>query len=155
MEYVIRGTVGSLELKDCTVVNYGLIKSLHGEICEIVNNGTVINDNAARKESDELRMAKKRADFWQDRAYMLNKEVRELRADLEDAERQKLLRTIDDLKAKLNAARSRENVLVRQRDDAMREARTATQRIWDDLRPTKEACRRLFNNLKAYLDCED
>ena len=85
----------------------------------------------------------------------LEAENRELTQIIEETERQKLLREIEDLKEKLHKARQRENVAVQQRKDAEREARIAKSQVWDDFKPTKEACKQLYKNLKAFLDCEE
>lgn len=170
---VNRGSIVNLRGENCTIENRGTVinnfaVSLQSEQepkvvykDRVVYRDRVVYQDRVKYISRDpnnrkaLERARELAVYWQRRADELENENRELRADLEDAERQKLLQTIENLQAKLNAARSRENVLVRQRNDAMREARAATQRIWDDFRPSKEACKRLYKNLRAFMDCED
>lgn len=184
MNYENRGQVMHLTLHDCTVVNRGTIINMDGSSNQIENRGTIINNNGARviykdrveyrdrivyrdrekvvyrdktpKECEkELRQLRGTAKYLQQKCDELEAENKELTQAIEDTERQKLLREIDDLKEKLHKARQRENVAVQQRKDAEREARVLKSQIWDDFKPTKEACKQLYKNLKAFLDCED
>ena len=104
------------------------------------------------KEMNKIRGISK---HLQEKCDILEAENSELAKLLEATERQKLLREIEDLKGKLHKARQRENVAVQQRKDAEREARIAKSQVWDDFKPTKEACKQLYMNLKAFLDCEE
>lgn len=107
-----------------------------------------------KETADELRTAKGQARYWLKKSEELEAENKQLKLALEDTERQKLLAEIDDLQDKLKRARQRENVAVQARKDAEREAQVAKSQIWDDFKPTKEACKQLYKNLKAFLDCE-
>ena len=104
------------------------------------------------KELNQLRSTTKQLQLKCD---ALEAENRELTQIIEETERQKLLREIEDLNGKLHKARQRENVAVQQRKDAEREARIAKSQVWDDFKPTKETCKQLYMNLKAFLDCEE
>ena len=104
-----------------------------------------------QRELRELRGAFK---WWKAKADALEDENNELKQELEDTERTKLLREIEDLQDKLKAARNREHVLIQQRKEADRRAQQTIATVWDEFRPTKEACRQLYENLKAFLDCE-
>ena len=118
----------------------------------VYRDKVVIRDREeCQKELRELRGASK---WWQAKADALEAENKELRKELEDTERTKLLREIEDLQDKLKAARNREHVLIQQRKDADRRAQQTIANVWDEYRPTKEACRQLYENLKAFLDCE-
>ena len=108
-----------------------------------------------KETADELRTAKGQARYWLKKSEKLETENKQLRLALEDTYRQKLLAEIDDLRGKLKRARQRENVAVQARKDAEREAQVAKSQIWDDFKPTKEACKQLYKNLKAFLDCEN
>ena len=102
----------------------------------------------------ELRELRGAAKWWQAKADALEEENKELKQELEDTERTKLLREIEDLQDKLKAALNREQVLIHQRKEADRRAQQTIANVWDEYRPTKEACRQLYDNLKAFLDCE-
>lgn len=104
------------------------------------------------KEMNELRGFAK---HLQERCDALEAENKDLAKIVEDTQRQKLLGEIEALREKLKRARQRENVAVQQRKDAEREARIAKSQIWDDFKPTKEACKLLYMNLKAFLECEE
>ena len=102
----------------------------------------------------ELRELRGACKWWKAKADALEEENKELKQELEDTERTKLLRDIEDLQDKLKAALNREQVLIHQRKDADRRAQQTIATVWDEFRPTKEACRQLYENLKAFLDCE-
>ena len=104
-----------------------------------------------QKELRELRGAVK---YWQSKADDLEQENKDLKQYIDDIERDKLLREIEDLQDKLKAALNREQVLIHQRKEADRRAQKTIATVWDEYRPTKEACRQLYENLKANLDCE-
>ena len=105
-------------------------------------------------KEEELRTLRGQAKYWFQKSEELEGENTRLKKELEDTERQKLLREIEDLKDKLKKARQRENVAVQQRKDAEKQARQTIANVWDQYRPTKEACKQLYENLKAFLDCE-
>ena len=105
-------------------------------------------------KEEELRTLRGQAKYWLQKSEELEGENTRLKKELEDTERQKLLREIEDLKDKLKKARQRENVAVQQRKDAEKQARQTIANVWDQYRPTKEACKQLYENLKAFLDCE-
>ena len=112
----------------------------------------VIRDREdCQKELRELRGAVK---YWQSKADDLEQENKDLKQYLDDTERDKLLREIEDLQDKLKAALNREQVLIHQRKEADHRAQQTIATVWDEYRPTKEACRQLYENLKAFLDCE-
>lgn len=115
----------------------------------------VYRDKTSKECEKEMNKLRGIAKHLQDKCDALEVENNELVKIVEDTERQKLLREIEDLKEKLHKARQRENVAVQQRKDAEREARIAKSQIWDDFKPTKEACKQLYKNLKAFLDCEE
>ena len=102
----------------------------------------------------ELRELRGAVKWWKAKADALEEENNELKQELEDTERTKLLREIEDLQDKLKAALNREQVLIHQRKEADRRAQQTIANVWDEYRPTKEACRQLYDNLKAFLDCE-
>lgn len=114
----------------------------------------VYRDRTSEDVAKELRTAKGQAKYWLQKAETLEGENARLRQVLEDTERQKLLDEIDDLREKLKKARQRENVAVQARKDAERRANQTIANVWDQYRPTKEACKQLYENLKAFLDCE-
>lgn len=101
-----------------------------------------------------FRQAMSQAKYWLQKSEQLEGENERLRQQLADTDRQHLLTEIDNLREKLRKARQRENVAVQQRKDAEREAQVAKSQIWDDFKPTKEMCKQLYKNLKAFLDCE-
>ena len=103
----------------------------------------------------ELRELRGAAKWWQAKADALEEENKELKQELEDTERTKLLREIEDLQDKLKASHNREQVLIHQRKESDRRAQQTIATVWDEYRPTKEACRQLYENLKAFLDCEN
>ena len=107
-----------------------------------------------KEAADELRTVKGQARYWMKKSEELEAENKQLKLALEDTERQKLLAEIDDLQDKLKRARQRENVAVQARKDAERRANQTIANVWDQYRPTKEACKQLYENLKAFLDCE-
>ena len=107
-----------------------------------------------KEAADELRTVKGQARYWLKKSEELEAENKQLKLALEDTERQKLLAEIDDLRGKLKRARQRENVAVQARKDAERRANQTIANVWDQYRPTKEACKQLYENLKAFLDCE-
>ena len=115
----------------------------------------VYRDKPQKEYEKELNQLRSTAKQLQLKCDALEAENRELTQIIEETERQKLLREIEDLKEKLHKARQRENVAVQQRKDAEREATIAKSQVWDDFKPTKEACKQLYKNLKAFLDCED
>ena len=115
----------------------------------------VYRDKPQKEYEKELNQLRSTAKQLQLKCDALEAENRELTQIIEETERQKLLREIEDLKEKLHKARLRENVAVQQRKDAEREARIAKSQVWDDFKPTKEACKQLYKNLKAFLDCEE
>lgn len=118
----------------------------------VYRDKVVIRDREdCQKELRQLRGAVK---YWQSKADNLEQENQELKQYLDDTERTKLLREIEDLQDKLKAALNREQVLIHQRKDADRRAQQTIATVWDEYRPTKEACRQLYENLKAFLDCE-
>ena len=102
----------------------------------------------------ELRELRGAAKYWQDKAEALSEENKELKQELDDTERTKLLREVEDLHIKLKASHNREQVLIHQRREAEKRAQQTIASAWDQYRPTKEACRQLYENLKAFLDCE-
>ena len=102
----------------------------------------------------ELRELRGGVKYWQDKAEALSKENRELKQELDDTERTKLLREVEDLQIKLKASHNREQVLIHQRREAEKRAQQTIASAWDQYRPTKEACRQVYENLKAFLDCE-
>ena len=115
----------------------------------------VYRDKPQKEYEKELNQLRSTAKQLQLKCDALEAENRELTQIIEETERQKLLREIEDLKEKLHKARQRENMAVQQRKDAEREARIAKSQVWDDFKPTKEACKQLYKNLKAFLDCEE
>lgn len=115
----------------------------------------VYRDKPQKEYEKELNQLRSTAKQLQLKCDALEAENRELTQIIEETERQKLLGQIEDLKEKLHKARQRENVAVQQRKDAEREARIAKSQVWDDFKPTKEACKQLYKNLKAFLDCEE
>ena len=115
----------------------------------------VYRDKPQKEYEKELNQLRSTAKQLQLKCDALEAENRELTQIIEETDRQKLLREIEDLKEKLHKARLRENVAVQQRKDAEREARIAKSQVWDDFKPTKEACKQLYKNLKAFLDCEE
>jgi hypothetical protein len=118
----------------------------------VYRDKVVIRDREdCQKELRELRGAVK---YWQSKADNLEQENQELKQYLDDTERDKLLREVEELSDKLKAALNREQVLIHQRKEADRRAQQTIATVWDEYRPTKEACRQLYENLKAFLDCE-
>lgn len=118
----------------------------------VYRDKVVIRDREdCQRELRELRGAAK---YWQAKAEALSEENRELKQELEDTERTKLLREVEDLQIKLKASHNREQVLIHQRREAERRAQQTIASAWDQYRPTKEACRQVYENLKAFLDCE-
>ncbi len=115
----------------------------------------VYRDKPQKEYEKELNQLRSTAKQLQLKCDALEAENREFTQIIEETERQKLLGQIEDLKEKLHKARQRENVAVQQRKDAEREARIAKSQVWDDFKPTKEACKQLYKNLKAFLDCEE
>lgn len=103
------------------------------------------------KEMNELRSIAKQLQLKCD---FLEAENKGLTQVVEDTERQKLLREIEDLKEKLHKARQRENVAVQQRKDAEREARIAKSQVWDDFKPTKEQVKAFYKIVRICMDCE-
>lgn len=127
----------------------------------VYRDRVVYRDRPAGKQTgmvtikeEELRNLRGQAKYWLQKSEELEGENTRLKQELEDTERQKLLREIEDLKDKLKKARQRENVAVQQRKDAEKQARQTIANVWDQYRPTKEACKQLYENLKAFLDCE-
>ena len=127
----------------------------------VYKDRVVYRDRPAGKQTgmvtikeEELRNLRGQAKYWLQKSEELEGENTRLKQELEDTERQKLLREIEDLKDKLKKARQRENVAVQQRKDAEKQARQTIANVWDQYRPTKEACKQLYENLKAFLDCE-
>ena len=104
-----------------------------------------------KKEMNELRSIAKQLQLKCD---FLEGENKGLTQIVEDTERQKLLREIEDLKEKLYKARQRENVAVQQRKDAEREARVAKSQVWDDFKPTKEQVKAFYKIVRICMDCE-
>ena len=115
----------------------------------------VYRDKPQKEYEKEMNNLRGIAKQLQERCDALEAENKELAQTVEDTQRQKLLGEIEALQEKLKRARQRENVAVQQRKDAEREARIAKSQVWDDFRPTKDACKKLYLNLKAFLDCED
>ena len=114
----------------------------------------VYRDKPQKEYEKELNQLRSTAKQLQLKCDALEAENRELTQIIEETERQKLLRQIEDLKEKLHKARQRENVAVQQRKEAERQAQQTIANVWDQYRPTKEACKQLYENLKAFLDCE-
>lgn len=102
----------------------------------------------------KLSKIQEKAAYFQKKCEGLEAENRELTQIVEDTERQKLLREIEDLKEKLYKARQRENVAVQQRKDAEREARIAKSQVWDDFKPTKEQVKAFYKVIRICMDCE-
>ena len=112
----------------------------------------IIRDSAeSAKELKHLRGENK---WIKQKLEELEQENLSLVAELEETDRQTLISKVADLEDKLKAARNREHVLIQQRKEADRRAQQTIASVWDEYRPTKEACRQLYENLKAFLDCE-
>lgn len=114
----------------------------------------VYRDRPTQEQKDELSKIQEKADYFQKKCEGLEAENRELAQIVEETERQKLLREIEDLKEKLHKARQRENVAVQQRKDAEREARIAKSQVWDDFKPTKEQVKAFYKVIRICMDCE-
>lgn len=108
-----------------------------------------------RKYQEELQRLQNSARYFMERCEDLEIANNKLIQELEDTERQKLLREIEDLKDKLLKARNREHVLIHQRNDAERETMIAKSQVWDDFKPTKEQVKQYYNKVLMLLDCED
>ena len=112
----------------------------------------IIRDSAeSAKELKQLRGENK---WIKQKLEELEQENLSLVAELEETDRQALISKVADLEDKLKAARNREHVLIQQRKEADRRAQQTIANVWDEYRPTKEACRQRYENLKAFLDCE-
>ena len=114
----------------------------------------VYRERPTKKQEEELTEIEEKAAYFQKKCEDLEAENRELTQIVEETERQKLLREIEDLKEKLHKARQRENVAVQQRKDAEREARIAKSQVWDDFKPTKEQVKAFYKVIKICMDCE-
>ena len=124
----------------------------------VYRDRVIYKDREVEKISEdcqqELRQLRGAVKWWKAKAETLEEENKELKQELEDTERNKLLREMESLQDKLKAALNREQVLIHQRKEADRRARQTIGKVWDEYRPTKEACRRVYENLKAFMDCE-
>ena len=114
----------------------------------------VYRDKPQKEYEKELNQLRSTAKQLQLKCDALEAENRELTQIIEETERQKLLREIEDLKEKLHKARQRENVAVQQRKDAEREARIAKSQVWDDFKPTKEQVKAFYKIVRICMDCE-
>ena len=114
----------------------------------------VYRDRPTQEQKDELSKIQEKAAYFQKKCEGLEAENRELTQIVEETERQKLLREIEDLKEKLHRALQRENVAVQQRKDAEREARIAKSQVWDDFKPTKEQAKAFYKVVRICMDCE-
>ena len=114
----------------------------------------VYRDKPQKEYEKELNQLRSTAKQLQLKCDALEAENRELTQIIEETERQKLLRQIEDLKEKLHKARQRENVAVQQRKDAEREARIAKSQVWDDFKPTKEQVKAFYKIVRICMDCE-
>ena len=114
----------------------------------------VYRDKPQKEYEKELNQLRSTAKQLQLKCDALEAENRELTQIIEETERQKLLREIEDLKEKLHKARLRENVAVQQRKDAEREARIAKSQVWDDFKPTKEQVKAFYKIVRICMDCE-
>ena len=114
----------------------------------------VYRDKPQKEYEKELNQLRSTAKQLQLKCDALDAENRELTQIIEDTERHKLLREIEDLKEKLHKARQRENVAVQQRKDAEREARIAKSQVWDDFKPTKEQVKAFYKIVRICMDCE-
>ena len=102
----------------------------------------------------ELQQLRGQAKFYMEKCDALEQENLSLVAELEQEDRVKLTERIAELENKLKAAKSRESQLKHRAKEAERRAAQTQAHVWDEFRPTKEACRLLYENLKAFLDCE-
>ena len=114
----------------------------------------VYRDKPQKEYEKELNQLRSTAKQLQLKCDALEAENRELTQIIEETERQKLLREIEDLKEKLHKARQRENVAVQQRKDAEREARIAKSQVWDEFKPTKEQVKAFYKVIRICMDCE-
>ena len=114
----------------------------------------VYRDKPQKEYEKELNQLRSTAKQLQLKCDALEAENRELTQIIEETERQKLLRQIEDLKEKLHKARQRENVAVQQRKDAEREATIAKSQVWDDFKPTKEQVKAFYKIVRICMDCE-
>ena len=114
----------------------------------------VYRDKPQKEYEKEMNKLRGIAKHLQEKCDALEAENNELAKIIEDTERQKLLREIEDLKEKLHKARQRENVAVQQRKDAEREARIAKSQVWDDFKPTKEQVKAFYKIVRICMDCE-
>ena len=114
----------------------------------------VYRDKPQKEYEKELNQLRSTAKQLQLKCDALEDENRELTQIIEETERQKLLREIEDLKEKLHKARQRENVAVQQRKDAEREAMIAKSQVWDDFKPTKEQVKAFYKVIRNCMDCE-
>ena len=114
----------------------------------------VYRDKPQKKYEKELNQLRSKTKQLQLKCDALEDENRELTQIIEETERQKLLREIEDLKDKLHKARQRENVAVQQRKDAEREATIAKSQVWDDFKPTKEQVKAFYKIVRICMDCE-
>ena len=114
----------------------------------------VYRDKPQKEYEKELNQLRSKTKQLQLKCDALEDENRELTQIIEETERQKLLREIEDLKEKLHKARQRENVAVQQRKDAEREATIAKSQVWDDFKPTKEQVKAFYKIVRICMDCE-
>ena len=177
MIYNIHGGTATINVDAERIEMHGGIINLHGNVGRLIQHGGIINrlaggswnkveyrDRVVYKDrvvirdredcQQELRQLRGAVKWWEAKAETLEEENKELKQELEDTERTKLLREIEGLQDKLKAALNREQVLIHQRKDAERRAQQTIATVWDEYRPTKEDCRQLYKNLKSYLDCE-
>lgn len=91
----------------------------------------------------------------------LKNNIEELKADLEAADRMKLLREIEELKEKVQRAKNRERISRHQQYEKGYQAGVVDgsnkkKEVFDwGVRPTKEQAEALMKQLRIWLDCED
>ena len=158
MTYNIHGGVVSIPGDTERIEIHGGVINLYGRVGRLIQQGGIINRveiiRGSAESAKELKHLRGENKWIKQKLEELEQENLSLVAELEETDRQALISKVADLEEKLKAARNRENVLIQQRKEADRRAQQTIANVWDQYRPTKEACRQLYENLKAFLDCE-
>ncbi len=162
VEYINKDTVMHLTLHNCTVQNSGTIMHLDGEDNHIDNRGSIMHNEGGRvTEARNTERLEKIICFLENANRELKKDVEDLKADLEAADRMKLLREIEELKEKVQRSESRERISRHQQyikgyQTGVVDGSNKKKEMFDwGVRPTKEQAEALMKQLRIWLDCED
>ena len=108
-----------------------------------------------------LNQLENEVNYYKNRNAELKQEVEDLRTDLENTSRMRLLREIEDLKESLKRSENRERISRDQQyqrgyQAGVVDGSNKKKEVFDwGVRPSKEQAAALLSQLKLWLDCED